>query len=78
MMLLMEPTYTQTHRGLICSRPIYNKFHASRSLCKKPHRYADIVLAAANEGTDSNSDGEIDLDGMGAPATSKMYSQLEA
>ena len=30
-----------------------------------------ILFAAANEGTDSNSDGEIDLDSMGAPATSK-------
>ena len=30
-----------------------------------------ILFAAANEGTDGNSDGEIDLDSMGAPATSK-------
>ena len=30
-----------------------------------------ILFAAANEGTDGNSDGEVDLDSMGAPATAK-------
>ena len=30
-----------------------------------------ILFAAANEGTDANNDGEVDLDSMGAPATSK-------
>ncbi len=30
-----------------------------------------ILFAAANSGTDANSDGEIDLDSLGAPATAK-------
>jgi len=30
-----------------------------------------ILFAAANEGADANSDGEIDLDSMGSPATAK-------
>ncbi len=30
-----------------------------------------ILMAAANEGVDSNSDGVIDLDSMGSPATAK-------
>ncbi len=30
-----------------------------------------ILFAAANEGVDANSDGEVDLDSMGSPATAK-------
>ncbi len=30
-----------------------------------------ILFAASNDGTDSNSDGEVDLDSLGAPGTSK-------
>ena len=30
-----------------------------------------ILFAAANEGADANSDGEVDLDSMGSPATAK-------
>jgi hypothetical protein len=35
------------------------------------HKDFTILFAAANEGVDSNSDGRVDLDSMGAPATAK-------
>ena len=37
-----------------------------------------ILFAAANEGIDANSDGEIDLDSMGAPATAKNVLSVAA
>jgi hypothetical protein len=37
----------------------------------RTHDEVVILFAAANEGVDANSDGEIDLDSMGSPATAK-------
>ena len=37
-----------------------------------------IMFAAANEGTDADSDGEIDLDSMGSPATAKNVISIGA
>ena len=37
----------------------------------RTHDELVILFAAANEGVDANTDGEIDLDSMGSPATAK-------
>ena len=42
------------------------------------HDHLVIMFAAANEGTDADSDGEIDLDSMGAPATAKNVISIGA
>ncbi|MAI40227.1 MAG: hypothetical protein CMA09_02885 [Euryarchaeota archaeon] len=42
------------------------------------HDHLVIMYAAANEGEDADSDGEIDLDSMGAPATAKNVISIGA
>ncbi len=42
------------------------------------HRNLTVLFAAANEGVDSNGDGEIDLDSLGSPATAKNVMTIGA
>jgi len=49
----------------------YTTSSAQADASARTHDELVILFAAANEGKDANSDGEIDLDSMGSPATAK-------
>ncbi|MGB0815265.1 MAG: S8 family serine peptidase, partial [Poseidonia sp.] len=49
----------------------YTTSSAQADASARTHDELVILFAAANEGEDANSDGEIDLDSLGSPATAK-------